>query len=397
MKITDVRVTPVAIPLEKSLRHSWGVHPGFGRILVEIDTDEGITGLGECSVSPSRAQEEVLKAFVPGLLGEDPFNIERMRARLVAPFYVRMFGNTITTGFAAVEFALLDIQGQALGQPVYNLLGGKIRDRVAFSGYVFYPAGHDGWEATDVAILDDVRRLVADKGFTSIKFKCGVFEPDRELETFRHLREAFPDLPIRMDPNSVWSVATAVRVARKLVELDPEYLEDPTWGLAGMARVKRMSPGVPLASNMAVFGYEDIAPGLLLDAVDVVLADIHWYGGLRAVKELARLCDTFGLDFGMHSGTEFGVSMAAMLHVNASIASMSHQADSHYHYLADDVITEPFAFEGGSVAVPDRPGLGVRLDPQKVASYHELYETFVGSVSAMREIQSDQPMTKPRY
>lgn len=397
MKITDVRITPAAIPLDRALLHSWGQHLGFGRLIVEIDTDEGITGLGECSLSPSRAQEEVLRSFVPQLIGEDPLNVERLRAKLVGPFYVRMFGNTITTGFAAVEFALLDIMGKSFGQPVHTLLGGKLRDRVAFSSYVFYPAGHEGWEATDAAIVEDVERLIAEKGFTSIKLKCGVFPPDEEIETFRHLRERFPRLPIRMDPNSIWSVATSVRVARKLVDLDPEYLEDPTWGMAGMARVKRMSPGVPLASNMAVFGYEDIAPGLLLDAVDVVLADIHWYGGLRATKELARLCETFGLDFGMHSGTEFGVSMAAMLQVNASIPSMSHQADSHYHYLADDVITEPFVFVDGAVTVPDRPGLGVELDRDKLARYNELYETFVAGQSPTEAIRGGIQFTKPRY
>ena len=397
MRITGLRITTAAIPVEKPLLHSWGVHPGFGRIIVEVETDEGITGLGECSLSPSRAQEEVLRAYESLLIGEDPFNVERIRAKLVAPFYIRMFGNTITTGFSAIEFALLDIQGKALGIPVSTLLGGRVRDRVNFSAYVFYPAGHEGWEATDAGIVEDLARLVEDKGFTSVKLKCGVFPPDQEIETFRHFREAFPSLPIRMDPNSIWSVATSVRVARRLVELDPEYLEDPTWGMPGMARVKRMSPGIPLASNMAVFGYEDIGPGLLLDAVDVVLGDIHWYGGLRAAKELARLCETVGLDFGMHSGTEFGVSLAAMLQVLSSIPSMSHQADSHYHYLTDDVITEPFRFSGGAIEVPDRPGLGVELDREKLAAYHEVYEDFMASGSAIREIQQDALYLKPRY
>lgn len=397
MKITEVRITPAAIPITAPLLHSWGVHPGFGRVVVEIDTDEGITGLGECSLSPSRAQEEVLKSFVPLLIGEDPFNAERIRAKLAAPFYVRMFGNTITTGFAAVEFALLDITGKALGVPVSTLLGGRLKDRVNFSGYVFYPAGHEGWERTDAALLDAVRALAAEKGFSSIKLKCGVFPPDQEIETFRHLREAFPSLPIRMDPNSIWSITTAARVARRLVELDPEYLEDPTWGIAGMARVKQMSPGIPLASNMAVFGYEDIAPGLLLNAVDVVLSDIHWYGGLRACKELARLCETVGLDFGMHSGTEFGISMAAMLHVTSSIPSMSHQPDSHYHYLADDIITKPFAFSGGAIEVPTAPGLGIELDREKLQQYHELYEAFATDSSVLAAITPDVPATKPRY
>ena len=146
-----------------------------------------------------------------------------------------------------------------------------------------------------------------------------------------------------------------------------------------------------------MFGYEDIAPGLLLDAVDVVLSDIHWYGGLRAAKELARLCETFGLDFGMHSGTEFGISMAAMLHVCSSIPSMSHQPDSHYHYLTDDVITEPFRFSSGGIDAPTGPGLGVELDHDKLKQYNEIYEAFAGNTSILALIQPDVLPTKPRY
>jgi len=399
MKITRVRATPAAIPLKEPLLHSWGTHFGFGRLVVEVETDEGITGLGECSLWPNRGMEAVMEQAGRAALGEDPFHLERLKAKVAVPFYLRMFGPGPTTAYAALEFACLDIQGKAIGRPVSDLLGGRLRDAVPFSAYCFYPAGRDTWAGASEDFVNDVARYIGDGGFTSIKFKCGVFEPDREVDTFAQLRQRFPQLPIRMDPNSIWSMSTAVRVARRLRPLDPEYLEDPVWGIAGMSKVKKMVPDMPLASNMAVFGFEDVGPGALLDAVDVVLSDPHWYGGLRAVKELGRVCETFGLDLGMHSGTEFGISMAAMVHVSSTLSMLSHHPDSHYHYLADDVITEPFRFEGGKVKVPSKPGLGVELDRDKLAQAHELYQSVMGGTG---EITADQilpvePALKPRY
>lgn len=399
MRIVDVRATPAAIPVTEALLHSWGTHYGFGRLIVEVETDEGITGLGECSLWPNRGMEDVMAAAARAAIGEDPFQLERIKAKVAVPFYLRMFGPGPLTAYAALEFACLDIQGKAIGRPVCDLLGGRLRDAVPFSAYCFYPAGKDGPDAAGAAFVDDVARYVSECGFTSVKFKCGVFAPEAEVEAFAALRERFPALPIRMDPNSIWSMATSVRVARRLRPLDPEYLEDPTWGIAGMAKLKRMVPDIPLASNMAVFGFEDVGPGALLDAVDVVLSDPHWYGGLRAVKELGRLCETLGLDLGMHSGTEFGVSMAAMVHVCSSLSMLSHHPDSHYHYLSDDVVTEPFRFVDGKVAVPAGPGLGVELDHDKLARYHELYESVMagtGEVSA-DAIMPVEPALKPRY
>lgn len=399
MKITDVRVTPAAIPITEALLHSWGTHLGFGRLVIEVDTDEGITGLGECSLWPNRGMEDVMSTAVRAVIGEDPFQLERIKAKVAVPFYLRMFGPGPLTAYAALEFACLDIQGQAIGRPVCDLLGGRLRDTVPFSAYCFYPAGKGGTDETAVAFLDDTARYVADLGFTSIKFKCGVFEPDVEVETFAELRRRFPLLPIRMDPNSIWSISTSAHVARRLRAFDPEYLEDPVWGMAGMAKLKRMVHDIPLASNMAVFGFDDVGPGALLDAVDVVLADPHWYGGLRAVKELGRLCETFGLDLGMHSGTEFGISMAAMVHVCASLSMLSHQPDSHYHYLSEDVITEPFEFAAGEVRVPDQSGLGVTLDRDKLARANELYEEVMAGTGDLSPdaILPSRPALKPRY
>jgi len=397
MKITDLIVTPVAIPLEVPLAHAWGVHLGFGRAIIQVITDEGLVGLGETTLTPNgRQMEEVLRSCKILILGEDPFNLERLRWKVSNPFYVRMFGPNLTNAYAAIEFACLDIQGQAVGRPVCDLLGGQMRDRVPVSAYIFYetpPGGEEllPWEEADARIVAKCAELVEGKGCRAIKFKGGVYPPHLEAETVRHLRARFPDVPIRLDPNSSWALTTAVRIARELADCGLEYLEDPVWGLSGMAKLKRLAPWMPLASNMACFGYEDVAPATLLDAVDVVLADPHWYGGLRATRALAQLCETFGLDMGMHSGTEFGVSLAAVLHLAASLPSIHHAPDVHYHYLRDDVIQGgPLLYEDGAIRVPSGPGLGVKLDPDKLALYNQIYEWYIAA-------QGAQPRREPIY
>ena len=397
MQIADLLVTPVAIPVEAPLLHAWGRHLGFGRVIIQVVADNGLVGLGETTLTPSgRQMEEVLKSCRPLILGEDPFSLERLRWKIANPFYVRMFGPNLINAYAAIEFACLDLQGQAIGRPVCDLLGGRLRDRVPVSAYIFYEdpegEGQTPWEEANRRIVELAVALVEGKGCRAIKFKGGVYPPDREVETVRHLCERLPGVPVRLDPNSSWALTTAVRTARALAECNLEYLEDPVWGLQGMAKLKRLAPGVPLASNMACFGYEDVAPAALLDAVDVVLADPHWYGGLQATKALARLCETFGLDMGMHSGTEFGVSMAAILHLAAALPSVHHAPDVHYHYLRDDVIVGgPMPYVDGGIAVPEGPGLGVRLDPEKLEQYNRVYEWYQSSALV------NQPREEPLY
>jgi len=401
MKITDLKATPVAMPLKTPLLHAWGVHPAFGRLIVQVFTDEGIVGLGECSLTPGgREMEEVVNSCRRLIAGEDPFNLERLRWKIAVPFYVRMFGSNLTNAYAAIEFACLDIQGKAVGRPVHDLLGGALRDHVPLTAYLFYFAedGRQGpWEKASEGVVEYAARLVEDYGLRSLKLKGGAYPPDQEVETFIALRKRFPGLPIRIDPNGVWSIATSVRMARRLAEYDIEYLEDPTWGLAGMARVKKMVPYVPLASNVACFGYEDLAPAYLLESVDVVLSDPHWYGGLRATKALGMVLEAFNLDMGMHSGTEFGVSMAAVLHLAASLPNLSHAPDAHYHYLDDDIIKGGrIPYVDGGMKVPSGPGLGVELDEEKLNQYHQLYEAYVAGAITVPPVPT--PLyVKPRW
>jgi glucarate dehydratase len=372
MKITDIRWTRAFIPIEAPLRYSLGSHPGFSRIIIEIDTDEGITGLGECYTGASR--EGQLADLKPQLIGQDPMNLERIRWKVAAPSSVKLFGFAL--GFAGIEFALLDIQGKALNRPVCDLLGGRIRDEVAFAGYLFYRYPNEkgtGEISNPEQMVAFAKSLVAKYGFKTLKYKNGVLPPDEEIDTFIALRKAFPKHRIRLDPNAVWTITTAVEVARRLHDYNMEYLEDPVWGMRAMQRVNAKVPWLTLASNMSVFAFEDLAPNIMSDLLDVVLLDPHWYGGIHRAKLAGQICEALGVDAGMHSGAEFGISQAAMLHLAACLPNLTLAADSHYHHLTDDILEGgKMQFKDGAMKVPTGPGLGVTLDRDKLARYYEL-------------------------
>jgi glucarate dehydratase len=287
---------------------------------------------------------------------------------------------------SAVEVACLDAQGRLLGRPVTDLLGGRVRDSVPFAAYLFYkwgehpaldgrPAVRDDWgEALDPAGIVEQARLMRQRyGFRSFKLKGGVFPPDEEIAAIRALAEAFPGDPLRLDPNTAWTVETSRYVAR---ELDGvlEYLEDPTAGIPGMAEVAKDSP-LPLATNMCVIAWEHLKPAVERNAVQVLLTDHHYWGGLRRTRELAAVCEAFGITLSMHSNSHLGISLAAMTHVAAAIPNLDHSCDTHYPWNAADDVIVPGALElrDGEVRVPTGPGLGVELDHDALDRQHRLY------------------------
>ncbi|MGH9840592.1 MAG: enolase C-terminal domain-like protein [Blastocatellia bacterium] len=373
MKIRDVRITPVSVPVEAPLRYSTGADTAIHRLIVEVETDDGLVGLGECCAGAAR--EARLRESIPLVIGADPFETERLRWQVGAPAEAKLFGNVNHT-FAAIEVACLDIQGQAIGRPVHDLLGGRLRDHIPLIAYLFYryPDEHGQGAIGDAgAMVAYATEQVRQHGFQTLKFKAGVLPPEEEMEVARALREAFPQHHLRVDPNAAWSLSTALRMASRLRAYELEYLEDPTWGLRGMARVNQQCPWLPLASNMAVATQEDIASMALLEAVDVVLVDLHFYAGMRQARHAAAALELLNVDVALHSQGELGISMAAQLHLAATVPALCHAADAHYHHLTDDIIEGgKLPIEQGGMLVPTGPGLGVRLDRDQMQKYHEL-------------------------
>jgi glucarate dehydratase len=374
MKIADVRATTVTVPLEAPLRHANGCHWGrFVRTIVEIETDSGLVGLGEMGGGGESAVG-VVEALKPSLIGRDPARLEEMRFLLANP--TASLYNNRTQVVAALEFACLDLLGQAWGVPVCDILGGRVRDRVPFASYLFFRyAAPNGKGAVRTAehLVAYAQAQKAQYGFRSHKVKGGVFPPDYELECYRAVAGALPGDRFRFDPNAVWTVDQAVRFGRAIEDLDNDYLEDPVFGLTGM-RHAREKLRLPLATNTVVVNFEQLAANVLNRAVDVILLDTTFWGGIRACVKAAAVCETFQLGVAVHSSGELGIQLATMLHLGAVVPNLSFAADAHYHHLADDIIQGgKLRYDAGAIRVPSEPGLGVRLDRDKLAKYAELY------------------------
>jgi glucarate dehydratase len=376
MRITDIRPTTVTVPLEAPLRHANGCHWGrFVRTIIEVDTDEGITGLGEMGGGGESA-EAVFRAMKNYLVGHDPARLEEMRYLIANP--TASLYNNRTQILAALEFACLDILGQKWNAPVSEILGGRLQDRVPFASYLFfrYPNSKDGSGEVRTAeqLVAHALELKTRYGFTSHKLKGGVFAPEYELECYRAVAAALAGDRFRFDPNAVWSTEQAIWFGQAIEDIKHDYLEDPVFGLNGMRRT-REKIRIPLATNTVVVSFEQLAANVLNTAVDVILLDTTFWGGIRQCVKAAGVCDTFQLGVAVHSSGELGIQLATMLHLGAVIPNLSFAADAHYHHLVDDIIEGgKFKYEGGSIKVPKGPGLGVKLNREKVQQYSELYK-----------------------
>lgn len=456
MKITKVAITPVAFA-DPPLLNAVGVHEPYAlRAVIEIETDAGLTGLGETYADEHHLA--ALNAAATAIEGADVYRTEEIYRRVqavttpaaatppgmpptpgmppvpgmpsapggmsTAPGEPAAVSSAIASGligqssaahrvFSPFEVACLDVQGQAAGRPVSDLLGGAVRDQVPFSAYLFYKwAAHPGGAERSVAtpdpwgpalnpdsIVAQAKTMVDRYGFTAIKLKGGVFPPDEEIAAIRALREAFPHHPLRLDPNAGWTVPTAQHVASEL-EGVLEYLEDPTPGIDGMAEVAKHA-SMPLATNMCVVAFDHIPPAVKKDAVRVILSDHHYWGGLRKSKVLAGICETFGLGLSMHSNSHLGISLAAMVHLAAATPNLTYACDTHWPWKSEDVVNESFVFEDGAIPVSSAAGLGVTLDRDALARLHEQYLTCGirtrDDTGYMRRIDPSYERREPRW
>jgi glucarate dehydratase len=381
MKITDIKATTVTVPLEAPLRHAAGCHWGrFVRTIVEVETDEGIVGLGEMGGGGESA-ESAFRAMKSYLVGHDPTNLEEMRFKIANP--TASLYNNRTQILAALEFACLDILGQKWNVPVYDILGGKLQSEVPFASYLFFryanPKTGEGEVRTARQLVEHAKDLKQKYGFTSHKLKGGVFDPVYELECYRALAaELGIDTrggdSFRFDPNASWSTEQAIWFGQQIEDINNDYLEDPVFGLHGMRRT-REKVRMPLATNTVVVNFEQLAANILDTAVDVILLDTTFWGGIRPCVKAAGVCETFQLGVAVHSSGELGIQLATMLHLGAVIPNLTYAADAHYHHLTDDIIEGgKFKYQNGAIKVPTGPGLGVKLNRDKLAEYAELYK-----------------------
>ncbi|PXW35742.1 UNVERIFIED_CONTAM: glucarate dehydratase [Williamsia faeni] len=388
--ISGARITPVAF-VDPPLLNTVGVHQPYAlRAIIQLDTDAGLVGLGETYADTAHLAR--LEAAAEAIVGIDVFALGTLREAIDTVLgtlsitggdgVAGMITTASTTDrvLSPFEVACLDVQGKALGRPVSDLLGGAVRTEVPFSAYLFYKwAGHpgaepDAWgEALDPdGLVRQARRMIGEYGFKAIKLKGGVFPPEQEIAAIKALRAAFPDLPLRLDPNAAWTVDTSVTVASELAGI-VEYLEDPTPGLEGMAEVAAEAK-MPLATNMCVVAFDQLKPAVRQNSVAVVLSDHHYWGGLQRSRLLAGICETFGLGLSMHSNSHLGISLAAMVHLAAATPNLTYACDTHWPWKSEDVIAPgALSIVDGAVPVPTAPGLGVEIDDDALAALHQQY------------------------
>ena len=421
MKIVNVRVTPIAIK-DPALLNAAGVHEPFGlRSIIEVVGANGEVGLGE--TYGDAPVLDLLTRTMGSLIGLSAFDTSGLWARVVAHAPKTNSGqvemelapgslgsNLINSVFSAFEVAFLDLQARMLGIPLVELLGGAVRDKVPYSAYLFYKwdasvdpeyAPDPYGEAVNAAqIVQQARQMIDQYGFESIKLKAGVFDPEEEADAVLALKAAFPKHQLRIDPNSNWSMATSLRVADKLAGC-LEYYEDPTPTLEGMAALHKAT-GLPLATNMVITNWAELRRSIELNAVQILLSDHHYWGGLRATQALARTCSTFGLGLSMHSNSHLGISLMAMTHLAASVHHLSYACDTHYPWQSDEVLVGgKVPITGGCVHLTDQPGLGVTLDQDRLAELHAAYQRCRirtrNDVVQMQRFRPDWQQIKPRF
>ena len=404
MQIADIRVHSIAIA-DPPLRSSYGLHAPYAlRTILELKSEDGIVGISETHGGDAIAQG--FRQLREQIVGADAY---RVAGNLLPMIDASAPGDRSQTHhvpgenpldaaarlYSAIEIACLDVIGKSVEKPVCDLLGGRARNQVPFSAYPFYKHAGGGGEGDDLRadeygealtpkqLVAQVKQMFAKYGFREIKFKAGVLDPAEEIEAVRQLRAEFgPKVPIRLDPNCAWSVATSVEIGKALREElgNGGYLEDPTANISGMADVRKklLAAGVqtPLASNVAVTSFADLPESIKTDAVQVVLCDPHYWGGLQQVQHLGKLCHTFGLGLSMHSNSHLGVSLMAMAHAAAATSQLTYACDTHYPWQSekDEVVAGGrVPIVNGCVQISDKPGLGVELDQDQLARGRERY------------------------
>ncbi|SFL33328.1 glucarate dehydratase [Methylobacterium pseudosasicola] len=403
--VTEMKVVPVAGHDSMLLNLSGAHGPFFTRNLVILTDSTGATGLGEVPGGEAirKTLEDARDLVIGRPLGAWNAVLNAMRTRFadrdaggrgLQTFDLRITIHAVT----AVEAAFLDLLGQFLGVPVAALLGeGQQRDAVEMLGYLFYvgdrtrtdlayraPEARDGWfrlrdeEAlTPEAVARLAEAAYAQYGFNDFKLKGGVLRGEDEIAAVTAIHERFPKARVTLDPNGAWSLDEAIRLCKGQGHV-LAYAEDPCGAEGGfsgreiMAEFRRAT-GLPTATNMIATDWRQMNHAIQLGAVDIPLADPHFWTLAGSVR-VAQLCRDHGLTWGSHSNNHFDVSLAMFTHAAAAAPGNVTAIDTHWIWQDGEALTrEPLAIRGGLVQVPERPGLGIELDWSGVERAHALY------------------------
>jgi len=363
MKIRAIRATPVLIPLEAPYVWSYGVLDGFTKCVIEVETDDGLTGIAE---APSAAAARLIDAFAPQLIGRDPLDIAGLERRVLPsmPAAHSVTDHGLRAAWGGVEIALWDLRGKLWNQPVANLLGGIHRDRIGFTDYFGFRLPGDGvaGEATVQDIVEACLSMRETHGTTWFEGK--ISDPDlrSNITLLRALRDALgPDAMLRIDSNQAFSLPSALYLAPAFAELGIRNWEDPTADWTQMRKL-RAQTSIPFSGHNT-----DLGKAAAYGVPDAIVSDVAGLGGFAAMVRFVSGCQAHGLDFWCYSGGS-GLETAAVLHACAAHPHIREPNQSLLRWQPFDVIAEgPFCPKDNHIALPKGPGLGVTLDPDRLA------------------------------
>lgn len=370
MKITNIRATPVNIPLEAPYLWSVGTYPGTTKVIVEVQTDEGLVGIGE---APSPDCEPAINRFMAARLkGMDPFDHAACEQRCVPDTRVLYLtdGNVELKAFGGIEMALWDIKGKALNIPLYKLLGGAVRKTIPFTEYYAYrmPVGNVGGEDSPAKVAAYCALMRERHGSTFFEGKCSTGDPATDVRIVKEVRSAIgPDAMLRVDGNMAWSLTTARRLLADLEPYNIRNFEDPVANYFEMEKL-RQHTRIPFSTHGP-----DLKLAARLGVPDAFVMNLSVWGGITRTLKLIAACEEMGVDFWFYSG-ETGVASAGYLHVYAATHHLREPSQSLFRFQTDDVIEEgPFKPKNNLISVPEGPGLGVTLSQSAMKRCHERF------------------------
>lgn len=370
MKITAIRATPVNIPLEVPYFWSTGIYPGTSKVVVEVETDQGLVGLGE---SPSYDCAEIIaKRLAPRLIGFNALDIAACEQVCVPETRVvqNTDDNSILKSFGGIEMALWDLRGKAWNQPLYKLLGGAVRHQIPFTEYFAFrqKKGSIGGEMTPETVADYCAKMRQLHGSTYFEGKLTLWNPELEIASVKAIRKAIGgDAMLRLDANMAWSLSTARRILREIEPYNVRNYEDPVATFEEMARLRQHS-AIPFSSHVP-----DLRLAVKLGVPDSFVLNLTVLGGIWRTLKFIAACEAMGVGFWCYSG-DTGIASAAYLHVVAATQSIHEPSQSLFRWQIDDVTDEgPFKPKNNVLSVPEGPGLGVTLSPKSLKRCHERF------------------------
>ncbi|MPY89728.1 MAG: hypothetical protein GEU99_17625 [Luteitalea sp.] len=354
--ITSVDYRMVQVPFWKPNHWASGKRSGTTRLIIQVHTSAGITGIGETICLWDFVEPVLRNTIVPLVVGQD-LRIEKI-SRLVEGAGYYHHKRAMVAALAGVEMALWDIIGKLASLPLHQVWGGAFRDRVPLVAYLQCASAQEA--AAEAASS-------AERGFRTVKLKIGMDE-DSDISIVRAAREAVGStIRLRADVNGAWTVGTAKRQLRRLEDFDLEYVEQPLAcdDLQGHAYLRRISP-IPIALDESAYTLQDVHNILHAEAADVIVLDPHQAGGLQQTRKAAAAAEAAGIPVTLHSGGELGVSTAAYLHLAAVTPNVMLAIDSHYSIQTADIVMQPHTIHEGSMGLPCAPGLGMELHEGEV-------------------------------